>query len=248
MGLLAGTRAVPGALAFLRGHRELWPFCILPLLINLCVFALAVVVFLANLDAIVAALRATLEVGDAQAWYEWLWIGPLRVLTWTLRWLFVALFMFTVYFLFTVVGAVVAAPFLDVLSSRVERATTGAASGKGGALRAVVAEGQRALFFLGLQIGWIALGLIPGLQLLAAAGLFVSSALFLPLEYTSYLLDRRGISFARRRAWLWSHRGTMFGFGATAFASFLIPGLNFLALPLLVTAGTRLALEVGPPD
>jgi uncharacterized protein involved in cysteine biosynthesis len=39
----------------------------------------------------------------------------------------------------------------------------------------------------------------------------------------------------------------MFGFGATAFVSFLVPGLNFVCLPLLVTAGTRLALEIGPP-
>ena len=39
----------------------------------------------------------------------------------------------------------------------------------------------------------------------------------------------------------------MLGFGGSAFATFLVPGLNFLCLPWLVTSGTLLALEVGPP-
>ena len=29
--------------------------------------------------------------------------------------------------------------------------------------------------------------------------------------------------------------------------TFVVPGLNFLALPVLVTAGTLLALDLGPP-
>ena len=97
--MLAGFR-------FLRGRRELWPFCVVPLLLNLCVFALAIVVFTANLDAFSTALRGTLDVGVAEAWYEWLWIGPLRLLGWLVRWLLIAVFAFAVYFLFTVVGAV----------------------------------------------------------------------------------------------------------------------------------------------
>lgn len=165
-----------------------------------------------------------------------------------MRWLLVAIFGFAIYFLFTVLGSVIASPFLDLLAARVERAVRGEVStGSASALRAVAAEAKRVLFFLGVQLCWLALGLVPGMQPLSALGLFLSSALFLPLEYTGFLLDRRGVSFARRRAWLWSHRRSMFGFGATAFASFLVPGLNFLCLPLLVTAGTRLALEVGPP-
>ena len=38
----------------------------------------------------------------------------------------------------------------------------------------------------------------------------------------------------------------MVGFGAAAFASFAVPGLNFLAMPVLVVAGTLLALRIGP--
>ncbi len=251
-GLLDGVRAVPTGLRFLRAHRELWPVCAVPLLVNLCVFGLAIWAFAANLGPLTGSLASMLDVGTPDSWYGWLWLGPLRLLAWLLRWILIALFAFAVYFLFTVVGAVLASPFLDVLSARVERIHSGqvADAGRGalrGALRAFRAEGARALSFLAIQLGWIALGLVPGLQGVAAAGLFVSSALFLPLDYTGYLLDRRGVPFSRRRAWLMRHRACMFGFGATGFATYLVPGLNFVCLPVLVTAGTLLALGLGPP-
>ncbi len=40
----------------------------------------------------------------------------------------------------------------------------------------------------------------------------------------------------------------MGSFGGLALLSFAIPGLNFVCLPWLVTAGTLLALDVGPPS
>ncbi len=79
-GLVAGARAIPGALRFLRGHRELWPFCVVPLLLNLCLFGLAIVAFLSYLDPLTAALSETLDVSAPEAWYGWLWVGPLRVI------------------------------------------------------------------------------------------------------------------------------------------------------------------------
>jgi len=253
IGLLGGARRVTGAIGFLRRHRELWPVCALPFAINLCVFGLAIFTFSVYLDPLAAALGGSLDVAEPDAWYAWLWIGPLRVLAWALRWLLILTFAVVVYFAFTVVGSVLASPFLDLLSARVERTRTGtlASSGAGGwraALRVVREEAKRVGFFVALQLGWLAVGLVPGLQPFALVGLFVSSALFLPLEYTGFLLDRRGVSFRVRRAWLWRHRAAMFGFGVTALATFLVPGLNFLCLPLLVTAGTQLALDVGPPD
>jgi uncharacterized protein involved in cysteine biosynthesis len=71
--------------------------------------------------------------------------------------------------------------------------------------------------------------------------------LVLPLEYAGFVLDRRRVPFAERRRWVLSHRAAMLGFGATAFATFFIPGLNFAALPLFVVSGTLLALKAPLP-
>jgi uncharacterized protein involved in cysteine biosynthesis len=40
----------------------------------------------------------------------------------------------------------------------------------------------------------------------------------------------------------------MVGFGVAAFATFAIPGLNFLAMPVLVVSGTLLALRTPLPE
>ena len=252
-GLVQGAGSVPGALRFLRVHRSLWPVCVLPLLLNLALFAAAVWVFLAYLDQLGSFLSTYLAVGDAESWYEWIWLGPIQLLSWGLRWLLVLIFAFLVYFLFTMVGSVIAAPFLDALSDRVERVYTGSlAESESGflanALRALIEEGKRVIFFIAVQLLILSVGLLPGMQLFSAIAAFVFAALFLPLDYCGYVLDRRETPFRVRRAWLWENRRTFFGFGSTAFGTYLIPGLNFLCLPLLVTAGTLLALDVGLPE
>ncbi len=256
-GVLSGVRTFPRALRLLRQRRELWLLCTLPLATSLVAFGLAVVVFLANLDAAAALVGGWLAVADPEQSYAWIWVGPLRALAWLTRWVLLLAFAAAVYVLFTVVGGVLASPFLDELSARVERIASGEGippgpSGLRGLLsssgRAVVQEAKRTAFFVSVQAGLLALGLVPGLQPLVVLAIPLFSALFLPLEYTGYVLDRRGVRFRERRGWIWRHRRAMLPFGAGALASFLIPGLNFLCLPWLVCAGTLLALEVGPPQ
>jgi CysZ protein len=220
---------------------------------NLVTFALAASVFLTYLDPLAAAVQGWLAVGDPAAWYGWIWVAPIRALAWLVRWLLILLFGIATYFAFTLIGGVLASPFLDVLSRRVEVIARGEAPEASGsavaqALRSLGEEAKRIGFFAGIQLLVLALGLVPGLQLLSAVGVIAIAALFLPLDYTGYALDRRGVRFRQRRRWLWQHRGAMLGFGGAALLTFAIPGLNFLCLPWLVTAGTLLALEVGPPE
>jgi len=152
-------------------------------------------------------------------------------------------------------GGVIAAPFLDVLSERVERLATGKPldleSGVTAVLRrsarSVIEEAKRVAFFGALQSVLIALGLIPGLQPIAAAASLALAALFMPLAYTGFALDRREVRFRERRRWIASHGVEMLSFGGFALVLYAVPGLSFLCLPWLVTAGTLLTLELGPP-
>lgn len=254
LGLLAGLSCIPRALRLLRAERELWPLCGLPLALNLLAFALGIWLFFAYLlDPASAAAESLLALREPSAWYAWLWVGPLWLLSWLARWVLIAVFAVVSYFLFTAVGAVLASPFLDALSRRVERITMRAelqpaVGGIGAALRVVREEGKRVLCLLLVQLGFVLLGLVPGLQPLALGGSLLFAALFLSLDYTGYLLDRRAISFRARRRWLWQHRRPLLGFGTTALGTLFVPGLNFLSLPVLVTAGTLLALDLGVPS
>jgi CysZ protein len=242
--------------ALLRRERSLWPWAALPFLINLLAFGLAIWAFVANLDAIAGPLERMLDPGEPSAWWGWAWAGPLLLLAVLVRWLLLAALGVAIYFLFTVVGALVAAPFLDVLSERVERIAAGepaqAGGGLGdllsGALRSMIEEGKRTFFFLAVQLAIVLFGLFPGVQPIAAVASLAFTALFLPLDYTAYALDRRRVPFKLRRRWIAENFGEMFGFGSFGLALFFVPGLSFLCLPWLVTAGTLLVLERPLPE
>ncbi len=255
-GVFAGPRVLRRGLALLGSQPSLWPWAALPFLLNVAAFGLAVWAFVANLDALAGPIERALDPGEPSAWWGWAWAGPLLLLAVAVRWLLLAALAVAIYFLFTVLGSVIAAPFLDVLSERVERIVAGepprARGGAGELLRtaarSVVEELKRTLFFLGVQLGILLFGLVPGLQPVAAAASLVFTALFLPLDYTAYALDRRRVPFRARRRWIAAHRAEMLGFGAFGLALFFVPGLSFLCLPWLVTSGTILVLELGAPD
>lgn len=255
-GFFAGPRVLGRGFAMLRGHRSLWPWAALPFLLNFAAFALAIWAFVANLDAIAGPLERMLDPGEPSAWWGWAWAGPLLLLAVLARWLLLAALGVAIYFLFTVVGGLVAAPFLDVLSERVERIATGVPPRDGGglrdllngSLRSVIEEGKRTLFFLVVQLAIVVFGLLPGVQPIALLASLAFTALFLPLDYTAYALDRRRVPFRVRRRWIGANFPEMFGFGAFGLALFFVPGLSFLCLPWLVTSGTLLVLELPLPD
>ncbi len=257
MSVLRGPRFLVDALRLLRTRKELWPLCVLPMLLNLLVFGLAAWAFIANLEELSQWISSGIPAPEAQVWYEWLWVGPLRAISWLVQWLLLLAFLVTGYFTFTVFGALIASPFLDVLSERIESICLGDGAPRPSAswreiwlsaLRSLREEGKRVAFFVAIQLVFVVLALIPGAQAFAVAGGALFMALFLPLDYTGYVLDRRSVRFGQRRDWIWRNRTTMLGFGSTALFTLLIPGLNFLCLPLFVTAGTLLAIEVGPPQ
>ncbi|MGH9889029.1 MAG: EI24 domain-containing protein [bacterium] len=253
-GFFAGPRVLGRGFGMLRKHRSLWPWAALPFLLNLAAFALAIWAFVANLDAIAGPIERMLDPGEPSAWWGWAWAGPL-LLAVLARWLLLAALGVAIYFLFTVVGALIAAPFLDVLSERVERIAGGLPAREGGgfgdllrvALRSVIEEGKRTLFFVVVQLTIVLFGLFPGVQPIAALASLAFTALFLPLDYTAYAFDRRRVPFRVRRRWIAANLSEMLGFGAFGLALFFVPGLSFLCLPWLVTSGTLLVLELPLP-
>lgn len=254
-GLRVGPSVLRRGFALLWRERSLWPVAALPFLVNVLAFGLAIAAFVANLDAIAAPIQRALDPGEPSAWYGYLWYGPLLVLALAVKGILLVALAVAIYFLFTVIGSLVAAPFLDVLSERVERLVAGEAPQARTlaeslriAARSVIEEGKRTAFFLAVQLVIVLFGLFPGVQPVAAAASLAFTALFLPLDFTAYALDRRRVPFRARRRWIWTHKREMLGFGGFGLALFFVPGLSFLCLPWLVTSGTLLVLELGAPD
>lgn len=240
-------------LRLLRRERALWKLALVPFLIACGVCGATVVLLVAYLDVLYGFATDWLPVLEAGAWYTWLWIGPARLalalLGVSLTAALSALSVVTAF----LVANLISSPFLDALSRRVEAVVAGRRDEVGGtgilgALRdggrAMSEELRRLFFFLLVQgtIGLLGL-LVPGGQLVAPVLMVLVTLMFLPLDYASYTLDRRHVRFRDKRRWILGHRLAMLGFGAGAFLTLLVPGLNFLAMPGLVVSGTLLALR-----
>jgi uncharacterized protein involved in cysteine biosynthesis len=234
-------------------ERGLWALAAVP--VTFCAVALIATASLIYLNAtpIAEGLTSWLPALEVTAWYQWLWMGPAKLLFGVFEYLLFALFCGVSVLLSLLIANLASAPFLDVLSQRVEAIVAGSVtedSGSGfaaivsGARRSMTNELQRLLFFVAVW-GLISLAgvLIPGAQLVAPPALMLFTAIFLPLDYAGYLFDRRQVSFNARRQWLRENLPTMLGFGSTAMGTALVPGLNLLLLPSLVVAGTLLALR-----
>ena len=87
---------------------------------------------------------------------------------------------------------------------------------------------------------------IPGAQLVTGPLIVGLTIFFLPLDYASFTLDRRQLSFREKRDWLMENKPPVVGFGSAAFLICVVPGLNFVAMPVLVVGGTLLVLHHAP--
>ncbi len=252
-GIGSGVRLLFEGIGMLLRERSLWALAAVPVTFCTVAFAGTAMLIYRNVAVLFEALTSWLPGFEVAAWYEWLWMGPAKLLFGLLEVLLFAVFCCVALLVALLIANLASAPFLDRLSHRVELIILGEVSEAGeGGFAAIVAEArrsmtnefQRLVLFVGVW-GVISLrgALIPGGQLIAPPALVFFTALFLPLDYAGYHLDRRQVPFLMRRNWLRDHLSVMLGFGSTAMATALVPGLNLLLLPSLVVAGTLLALQ-----
>ncbi|MEN8182971.1 MAG: EI24 domain-containing protein, partial [Myxococcota bacterium] len=193
---------------------------------------------------------------EADAWWKWLFVGPLKLLFWLVGWVLFLGLAGALLVGALLLASLLASPFLEALSRRVEALVTGRVEeiGDGGWLaplreggRSMLEEARRLAFFVGVQLGLLGFGLlVPGGQVVAPPAMTLVAVLFLPLDYASYALDRRRLSFRDKRRWVVERGPLMLGYGAAAFLTCLVPGLNLLAMPVLVIGGTLLVLRHPP--
>ena len=254
-GLLSGFQLPLEGARLLRRERRLWGPAAVPFALSLLVFTAASFLIWSYAGPLHAFVTAWMPELVVTRWFQWIWIGPallLLKLAGALLFLLVAGVLVLVAFL---LASLLASPFHDALSRRVEEIETGAVrddtgEGLAGTLReagrALREESRRLLFYLAVVGSLLALGvLVPGAHLVTGPAATAFTVLFLPLDYASYTLDRRRFSFRDKRRWVLGHRSVMVGFGAAAFLTCTIPLLNFAAMPLLVVGGTLLALRLG---
>lgn len=222
---------------FLLKHPGLLRFVAIPFAINLVVFSLAVYF---GLDLFNHLLEQYLQQGDT--WY----LVVLYYLAWVVAGLLTTV---VVFFGFTVVGNLLASPFNELLSERIEILVkgvgeaspftlTGFAADSG---RAMLTELKKQLFFIVGMILLLLMNLLPGFGAMAYAVLApIFTLFFLVIEYFSFVLMRKQVRFGQQRRYVFGHPLLMAGFGCAVFCLLAIPLLQFFCIPLAVSGATLL--------
>jgi CysZ protein len=240
-GPVAGFVAPLKALGFIAANPRLWWLSLTPFLINLGLFVLF---FWFAYTRFESWVRSLLPVGDG-----WWW----QLLLYLLIVLVVLLLLIVQVYLFTVIGRIIAAPFLEMLTRKVE-VLAGPKVDQPveigflqSILRVMVQESKRILIYIGVMIPLLALNLVPGLgSLFYAALAWLVTSFFLASEFLDYPLERRGHSLGSKMRYTKSLGLTGICFGSSVFIMGLIPILNLALLPLAAVGGTLLFLERPP--
>ena len=218
-------------LIFSKGTKR---YVIVPLLVNILLFAGAITLLGQQLDI----------------WLDKLLPGWLSWLEWLIWPLFVATLSLAVFYTFTIIANLIAAPFNSLMSASIEAHLTGSkpediTSEKFWklAIRTIGSEIGKLLYFLKWLIPLVIITFIPVINVAAPFLWFLFAAWSLSLEYTDYPLANRGMLFKEIRTYNRQYRMRSLGLGTSVFVMTSIPFVNFMAMPVAVAAATRLTVE-----
>lgn len=246
-----------GAGYFLKGLKLLWQpgipaFVVIPLLINILLFAVLTTVLVSQFDALFTWLAAQLP-----SWLQWL--------LWLL-WVIVGAVWLLIYgYSFAIISNLIAAPFYGLLAEQVELHLRGQVQSEALTFssllaltgRTLVREVQKLLYFLPRLLLVVLVSLIlyfiPGIGLLVPGLYFLWGAWSLALQNTDFAADNNKLSFPDLRRRCAQRRGLSLSFGAVAVLASSVPLFNLLAVPAAVAGATalwvdRLASDVAPTD
>lgn len=215
-------------------RRGIKRYVIIPLLINIMLFSLALWYAYMQGAKGVAATAAWLP-----DWLDWL--------SWLLWALLAVLLLIVAFYTFTLVANFIASPFNGRLAEKLEEQMIGYAPPSSGQVyttagikNAVRSELGKLGYLASRSAPLLALSFVPVLNILAPVLWFLFGAWMLALEYLDYPMGNHGILFAELRQKLQQRRGLALGFGSAVILMTLIPIVNFLAMPTAVAGATRL--------
>lgn len=208
-------------------------FVLLPLAVNLLLFG-GLIYFAGHQFSLwVDALMPTLP--------DWL-----SFLTYILWPLFVALVLLMVFFTFTLLANVIAAPFNGFLAEKVEVVVRGQDNFPPFSWSELMAMVPRTLsremrklgYFLPRAIGLFILSFIPVVNVIAAPLWLVFGIWMMAIQYIDYPADNNKMSWQDMLAWLRAKRWQSMGFGGITYLALMIPGVNVLMMPAAVAGAT----------
>ena len=221
-----------------RNLRPLLPYVALPVAINVILFALIIV---GGVWWVHGSIHGIL---GSEAW----WAGTLEWLIQILLW---AVMLVVSFFIFTLVGTVVAAPFSELLSEKVEALAMGKPHDDPFSLRQLVRDVLIPMFeaakLVLLQLVILAMVMVFWfVPVVGQIPLLLVLAFFAGLDFLDPVLERKRYRTGEKVGFLWRHKALCLGFGSACYVLLLVPFIQLLILPVSVIGATLMYL--GVPD
>jgi CysZ protein len=176
---------------------------------------------------------------DFLEWFIWLFFGSLAAIT--------------VFFSFTPIANIVAAPFNALMSEKIEIHLTGKALSSNVsfgkmAVDAIGSQLRKLVYILLWALGLFLISLIPVINLIAPVLWVIFGSWLLSLEYFDYPMGNHDLVFDEEKRQLRERRGIALGFGGGVMVLTSIPIINFITMPVAVAGATLLWVEQFQPN
>ncbi|MDH3670938.1 MAG: sulfate transporter CysZ [Gammaproteobacteria bacterium] len=216
-------------------------FFLIPLLVNVLVFAGLVWLFIDQFDALLDWFLPTVD--------SW-WAQLARGLLWFIFAVAASAFMF---FTFTLAANLIAAPFNGTLAERVAYVldkdnmpvlTTDVSLLKSVGL-SLISEVRKSIYMLAMILLPLFVTFVPIVNLLAPFLWLMVTSWLLALEYLAYPLENQGMRFSEVRRYAKTRTVLSFSFGVAVLLATLVPVVNLTIMPAAVAGATVMWFERG---
>jgi len=229
-----------GILYFFQGLRlivqpGLRRYVMIPLLINISLFGGLIWLGASQFEVFMNWLMPAFP-----EWLQWaesvLWV------------VFAVSALLILFFTFSLLANIVAAPFNGLLAEAVEIHLSGGHMDNAGGwqkmlrelLPTIIDELRKLLYLLMWSVPFLLLFLIPVINLIAPFIWLAFSAWMLTVEYADYPMGNHGLRSDEQKQRLGNKRLLSLGFGGAVTVATMIPIVNFLVMPAAVAGATAM--------
>ncbi|MBT6274506.1 MAG: sulfate transporter CysZ [Chromatiales bacterium] len=243
---ILANNPLTGALYFIKGLRlvfrpRLRRFVLMPLLINIVLFAVLIGFGASRFDGWVTELMPE---GLVLFGWEIISAAVFTVLMWPIYAIVVAVAGF---YTFAIVANLIASPFNGMLAQAVEEILTGVGGPDGpiglGAIAkdagiAIASEVRKMAYVVPRLLLLGLLFLVPVVQLAAPFIWFAFAAWLTAISYADFPMGNHAMGFVDQRKRVATRRFAALGFGGVVTLAIAIPVVNLIAIPAAVAGAT----------
>jgi len=210
-------------------------YVIMPLLINICLFSALIWFGYAQFAPLVEwAMSWVPEFLDFLKWIIWLFITLMTAII--------------VFFTFTPIANIIAAPFNALMAEKIEEIMTGRDINSNLSFMALVTSSigsqlRKLVYILLWSVGLLLISLIPVVNFISPILWVVFGSWLLSLEYLDYPMGNHDLTFSRQKKILAERRGLSLGFGGMVMILTSIPVVNFFVMPIAVAGATAMWVD-----